>query len=262
MQYLCSGMPAGAAYLPHATGLCKAFGSNRRRRKRALATTRIPRTVRDAISFFSSMLHEWDGTCPMVQSYGPTALDQCVGFVDASTEYGCGGLLFISETNTLVGFTHAWTAQESADAFVSIRPSTAALESGGITMWLEQFAAMCEAKRTHLRTDNRGVFDSFQRAFSDTVSTRTSLREARLLAGKFYLALRVSWVTITLSSKHLVLSILMCLVSSLSSPCPCYLQVNGEMYNRIADRLSHGLIDEARCLARQLFNLDMEVRVV
>ena len=197
MQYVATVMLVGRAFVPHVLALikrCKFGGSGPRRFRPTYPVIKLTEPVRDALRFYDSILRSWDGVAPMVQGFGPTAHDECIGFVDASTDDGCGGWIWIPATKTLRGFVHLWSADEKADAFVDAFWSSTVYESGGITMWIEQYACLCEAKRTHLRTDNRPAYDSFQRAFSDTPKVREALFKARLTAGRHFMCLRVSWV--------------------------------------------------------------------
>jgi len=109
-----------------------------------------------------------------------------------------------------------------------LRESTGVLEALAILAWLKLFGPRCELRRTLLRTDKEAVMLAVAKAFSDSDALLTTLRDICAAVGQHHMRLRVR-------------------------------QVNGKAFNAIADHLSHQRIEEAACLARQMFGVKLRV---
>ena len=155
----------------------------------------------------SSTTASWPGECPMVQNFSPTAQWQQMGRIDASTDWGCGG--FIYDGTTLHGFMHRWDAAERELAACRVRESTGVFEVLGAVYWLQLFGARCRAQRVQLEMDSDAGVQALTKAFSDRPAMLDCVAAARLLCADNFLCVR--W-------RH----------------------VKGDVYNAIADHLSHG----------------------
>jgi hypothetical protein len=71
-----------------------------------------------------SLLSEWNRLSPIVEGFTPTASWHYLGRVDASTDWGCGGMLLDAKMLSLLGSNHAWSPAERAVSFVVSREST------------------------------------------------------------------------------------------------------------------------------------------
>jgi hypothetical protein len=146
----------------------------------------------------SNPLKSWDGTAPILCSFGPTAHAERHGWVDAATSpvgtAGCGGVYFDSETCTLLGFYRPWTEDENKVAMRKQRVSTGWLETRAILMWLTLFGSFCECRRTLLRTDSEAAMRAFTSAFSSADGMLELLRDSRLIVGSLHMMLRVRQV--------------------------------------------------------------------
>jgi hypothetical protein len=208
VQFLSPAIPDGAAYFP-AIRAQRDAGTRKRTKARAQAVFKVKPTkrafpnaitenVREAILFFSSVLAKWDRMSPLRCGFGPTAGAQRNGWVDAATDegHGCGGVFYDAENSVLLGFTHVWTTEEldlARSHRNAKRESTGVLETLGIMWWMIFFAGRCSCMRTLLRVDSSPAVLAYRKAFSAKPAMRTPMREARLLAAREYVTLRVEW---------------------------------------------------------------------
>ena len=232
MQWLAGGFPAGAAFVAPIIAL-RSQAEREEVARRAMSSRQAPLVAltehaRDGVRFFATMLDGWDRTCPIVADFGPTTDAERLGWVDAATDEGagCGGIYWDPERRQLFGFVHVWSQAERAVAYVEQRMSTGVLEAMALERWLVLFGSRCAVRRTLLHTDNEATMIAFEKAFSSKESMRDVLCSSRLIMGSFHIMLRVR-------------------------------QVKGIWFNRVADRLSHGRVEEASCLALELFGVPL-----
>jgi hypothetical protein len=111
---------------------------------------RIPLSdgAREAFAFWAAFFPTWNRECPIVQGWGPSAAWEWFGQVDASTEWGCGGVLFPRDPSAPIrAFAHEWSKEERASSIVTSRESTGVLEMLGVVWWLRLFASFCPRSR-------------------------------------------------------------------------------------------------------------------
>ena len=138
---------------------------------------------------WATFFRSWDRICPLVQAFGPTAGVQVYGCVDASTSWGCGGILYIPPRRglkpKLFGFSRPWSPSERNKCSGPARESTGAFETLAILYWLIQFAYTCRLQRLLLLTDCEAVALAFGKAFSDNNTMLESIRESCVLLAKY-----------------------------------------------------------------------------
>jgi hypothetical protein len=80
--------------------------------------------AREALRFWAVFFPVWDRECPIVQGFGPSASWQWRGQVDASTDWGCGGVIFSPDSSApIMAFCHKWSEDERESAGpLSARP--------------------------------------------------------------------------------------------------------------------------------------------
>ena len=141
----------------------------------------------------------------------------------ASTDWGCGGVAFSREESApVLGFVHKWTGEERTNARVHTHESTGVLEMFGVVFWLQHFAKA----RLLLEVDNDAVMLALSRCYSDSAHMLDGIRHTRRLLAEHFIAVRV-------------------------------ISVIGDVFNLVADHLSHNRIEEARCLVREVFQREL-----
>jgi len=228
-QFLATAFPAGAAYVAPLIALAKQAKAVAKKRGSASATVRVSDEARETLHFFAAMLAEWDGTCPLTCGFGPAAPPECYGWVDAATVegHGCGGVFWDPDRCVLLGFARRWTPEELERAEAGLeRVSTGCLESLGVLEWILTFVLLCERRRVLLCADNEAAVLAHRRTFSSSGPMRDALRTCRIEAGQQHVRLRLR-------------------------------QVEGARFNPIADALSHLRVEEAKCMARKLFGVEL-----
>jgi hypothetical protein len=116
---------------------------------------------------------QWDGRCPVFIDFGPMASWQAIGRVDASTDWGCGGWVWIRGQPQAWAFKNKWTEAERAKALQGAqgepklqRLSATVLETLAHEMWMRMFARKCRGLRVLLECDNLNVTRAIGRAYS------------------------------------------------------------------------------------------------
>ena len=109
-----------------------------------------------------------------------------------------------------------------------VRESTAYLEVLGAVYWFRQFGAFCEKRRLLLFMDNGTAVQGIQAAYSKIAAINPLIAEARKLSAQHHITLRTRFVRTEL--------------------------------NEIADHLFYLRIEEARCLVRSVFGLELVLR--
>ena len=177
------------------------------------------------------MLDEWDGTCPLTCAFGPAAPAECHGWFDAATleDHGVGGVLWDEAKGELYGFSRAWTEEERKLAqHEKKRESTGVLETHAALAWVTVFGPRCARCRTLLRTDSQAAMLAARKAFSPSDAMLDALRDLRAAIGRHHIRLLLR-------------------------------QVKGDVFNIIADHLSHLRVEEAKECARRVFGVDMRI---
>ena len=106
------------------------------------------------------------------------------------------------------------------------RASTTVLEAYAAVLWFRLFFHLCVGSRLLLESNSEPFVISIKAAFSERALVEGCVREIRSHVAFNYITLRV---------RHVL----------------------GEIFNLIADHLSHTRIEEARCLVRSVFNREM-----
>jgi hypothetical protein len=173
-----------------------------------------------AIRFWARFFPTWDGRCPVFLDFGPTATWEVIGRVDASTEWGCGGWMWIRGSPTVFAFKHKWTEKEKKRAWVKTRMSTTVLEAIGTELWMRAFGRRCEGKRVLLEGENETVARAVARSYS--------------------------------RKKEVMLCVHgICQSAARHSICLRSRAILGGHFNKIADCLSHNRVEEAQRWARE-----------
>ena len=159
--------------------------------------------------------------------FGPLAGEEVLGRVDAATTEGdgCGGFLFSRDEGVLLGFSHVWTKTEREKAFVLQRESTGALEAMGAKMWFDKFRDRVNGKRVLLEMDSEPVVLALAKGYSPIPAMMACVEDVLMLSIELRVVLRVRWISGVL--------------------------------NAVADRLSHGRVQEAKWMAQDAFGLDL-----
>jgi hypothetical protein len=231
LRWLTAGFPFGRAHIGHLRG-CQNFYEKQGRAK-GLAQHQIRCKLpigspqREALIFWHKTFSSWDGQRRIFMDFGPCGGTEVLGRVDASTDYGCGGFVYIMAANKILFFVHEWTAEERALAFRSTRESTGAMEAMGLRFWTKLFAPKCIDARLLLELDNESVVRALCKAYSPNRQIMDIVRGV-------------------------------CVRLATARTCLRCCHVTGRFFNRVADCLSHGDIEGAQCLAMQLFGLSMD----
>ena len=208
----------------------------------------------EALQFWATYFRSWDRICPLVQSFGPTAGPQAFGWVDASTSWGCGGILFFPPSNgskpRLYGFNHSWSQHERSKCCGPDRESTGAFETLAIYYWLLQFAYNCRLLRLLLATDCEAVALAFGKAFSDNHTMLDSIRASRMLLAKYHICPQTAWIR---GAPEVIVG------GSVSSRLVPDLIYRSTI---ISDFLSKNQVSEAKCRAMAIFGTPLLFEVV
>ena len=124
-----------------------------------------------------------------------------------------------------MGFSHVWTAAERERAFVRDRESTGALEAMGAKMWFDKFGERARGKRLLLELDSEPVVLALAKGYSPSPAMMACVEGVLMSSVELRVILRVRWISGVL--------------------------------NAVADRLSHGRIQEAKWMAQDAFGLDL-----
>ena len=185
-----------------------------------LRTFAVGEMAKQALLFWARFFPKWDGRCPVFLDFGPKASWEAVGRVDASTDWGCGGWLWIRGQPQAWAFKHKWSKVErersmrGPDGTRLLRESTTVLEAMAHERWMRVFARMCAGLRVLLEGDNRNVTRAIHRAYSTRPAVMACVHGVCESAARHSVCLRVRWVL-------------------------------GILFNRIADLLSHDRWDQA-----------------
>ena len=230
LHWLSMGLPSLRSVVPALSASRYAQGSGGK--KHLSSPVKMGPEVKAAVRYSASLVLAWDGTCPIVQGFGPTAGPQVFGWVDASTKWGMGGIIWIPSSNgspaVLRGFAVAWSEAERIDARGPTRESTGVFEAMAIARWLSLFGHLCTAKRVLLHTDSEAAMQATRKAFSCIPAMLRQVVQSRAVVAREFIVLRISSVV-------------------------------GVLSNIIADLLSHNNLSQAACVALKLFQCQLSM---
>ena len=147
-----------------------------------------------ALIFWDTFFPLWNGTCPVVGEFSPVAGPHVIGWVDASTTDGFGGLFFDCSSGELIGFSRAMTDAERSKSLRTVRESTAYLEMAGVAMWFDTFAHLCRSRRLLLLSDNGTTVQALTKSFSATPSLSSFIKHVRQCVSKHHILLRTRYI--------------------------------------------------------------------
>ena len=180
----------------------------------------------DSIAFWHEFFPAWDRKCPAILGFGPCASFQLLGRVDAATTaeppHGCGGFIFDPTLPYVLAFHHVWTKEELEAADVEKRRSSTVLESFAARYFFLLFGEICAEKRLLFESDNASVIYALEKYFSSKFHIVSSVRVIRSIVARYSIVLR---------ARHCI----------------------GDVFNQLADFLSHGRLRDAECLAAREF---------
>ena len=184
--------------------------------------------VLDAIKFWAEFFPAWNRWAPIIAGFSPMASFELFGAVDASTDWGWGGILYSPLMSTLHGsVSPKWSGMELKVTSLACetRESTGGLECLAILRWLQKFGPQCVGRRVLLSCDNTSAVLGVGKSFSGTPSLSAILFDIRRVVASFHIHLRVRFVL--------------------------------GVRNTVADPLSHNRIAQASCAARVMFDLPL-----
>ena len=225
MVWLSSAFRLGAAGVAALVGVrAKLESMCRSQRSNADSVTCVLRgAAAETLSFWSRRFPAWNKTDPILLGFSPVSTWQVLGQSDASTEWGCGGVMF--DGTKLLGYAQQWSTADRRKAFVSVRESTGVLELLGSLAWFQRFGASCSGLRCQLEMDNAAAVHTLTKLFSskpDMMDVARDVRDAMFEA----------------------------------SACVRVVHVLGQ-FIAVADRLSHNLVEKAKCLALAEFGVPL-----
>jgi hypothetical protein len=179
-----------------------------------------------ACQFWQEEFKIWDGRRMLFADFGPFNSWQGLIQIDASTDWGMGGFLWIPPK--LIGFAHAWSAEERKAAFVNTRESTGYFETLAVQLFMCQVYDRCSGLRIQIDMDNRESAKSLCSGYSPRPLLLASIRATWRICVRSDIVIRV-----------------------------CH--ILGIPFNPIADALSHNRLAEAKCLALRRFGCELEL---
>lgn len=224
MYWLSAGFEIGRAEIAHLVHMRTSGQSIQRRTGRGSVAilVKVTRPASASLKFWCEEFSTWNRRTPIKLHYGPCGDWQVMGRVDASTDWGWGGVMVARGARSLPWFNEPWTEQDDKDAMVTLRPSTGLLELRGVRRWLEVFGPACHGLRVLVESDNSAAVYDIEAAYSKRPGMMGEIVAIRRLCIRFHIVLRV---------RHIL----------------------GVVFNRVADALSHNRISLARCLAEEEF---------
>jgi hypothetical protein len=228
LNWISSGFPIGRAHVGYLRIVLHTYKGKalHSRGQTGKFLCRLTPQAKEALHFWAKFFASWDRKCPVFLDFGPCSGPEAIGRVDSSTDWGCGGFVFLVESNTAFYFKHQWTEHERQIAFKEQRVSTGVLEAMGARLWAKFFAQLCANLRVLLEIDHESVARAINSAYSPTKGIMDCVRGVCMRAAATRICLRCCHVT-------------------------------GIWFNQIADRLSHDLLDEAQHLAMEELNVVM-----
>jgi hypothetical protein len=189
----------------------------------------------EALKTVSEIYASWDGLCSIVGDFSPTAFAEGIGFTDASTSDGYGGIAYTPIASTMLpagvisGFCGDYPPDVREEAKVTDRESTAYYEAFAILRWLEIFGHKYKGKRVLLFCDSKSALGGIARAFSSVPRLQRIIKRVRVCLAALHITLRASYVHTS--------------------------------RNTCADCLSHGRLEEAKQACLKDFGLQLTLLV-
>ena len=224
MSWASAGLPvltAGVAPLIHMRSALKRLAKVSK--SSAPVQSKLSPEARVAINFTQSVYSKWNRVAPITQGFDATVMWDSLGRCDASPD-GCGGILV--DGSSLLAFMHVWTPSEKERAMVVECKSTTILELMGAVYWANAFGTKLNGLRVQLEMDCEPAVIDIQKAFSAKQSVLDCVSEFRLSCARSNFHLR---------TRHVL----------------------GEVFNKIADSLSRGRLDQACREAKEEFGRDL-----
>ena len=222
MLWLSAGFEIGRGEIGHLTQLRTKGEAILRRTGRAPQDVmiKVSDEARASLSFWHDVFPKWSRSAPIRLQFGPVASWEVLARVDASTDWGCGGIAIVREADCVLWFKQAWTRSERGMARPEhlLRESTGFFEFRALTRWMLTFGPQFRGKRILVEGDNASVAYGVESAYSDKAGSMEEIICFRKLCLRFNLIVRV---------RHIV----------------------GDVYNAVADALSHNRVSLARQLA-------------
>lgn len=225
MVWLSAGFHVGAAGVAALVALRSKLECVARRKDLSAEAVegKLSPEQKETVLFWAKRFPEWSGVCPIVLGFSPVSTWERLGQQDASTEWGCGGVMF--DGVKLVGYAREWSASERKLAFVDLRESTGVFELMGALEWFRHFGGSCKGKRLQLEMDNESAVLALNRLFSPRPAMLDLVRSVR---DEMFLL----------------------------SACVRVVRVLGRFIS-VADRLSHNRIEDAKCIALREFGVPL-----
>jgi hypothetical protein len=217
LSWVADGWPVGhsdLAHLIHMRTIGEAVARRNPRLSPPNVLVKVTVAARGALLFWRDHFLRWDRSLRVHHDFGPCHAWECLGQVDASTDWGWGGILVTSDSSPILWANHQWLQSERDEAFVIERESTGALELMGAHQWLLAFGAACSNKRLLLEMDNRESARALASGYSPCARIMPLIRKIRVLCVSLSINFRV-----------------------------CH--VLGVPFNAVADLLSHDRVPEA-----------------
>jgi hypothetical protein len=142
----------------------------------------------------------WNGECRIVGGFSPVAFAQAIGFTDASTLDGCGGLAYVPVPTTMApaqevsGFSERYPQDIKDEALVVEKDSTAFLEAYAIFRWLSLFGARFASRRILIFSDSKSALAGICRAFSKVPRLQRMIKQIRILLARHNITMRAAYV--------------------------------------------------------------------
>ena len=231
LRWLSAGFRIGRAHLGwlvRELARFKGMANNLSEEKARYMKYSLSGEAKEALFFWARFFPRWSKRCEVFLDFGPCASWEVLGRVDASTDWGCGGFMWIRGAEEMFFFSHEWTVEERVRAGkgVLVRESTSVLEAIGMELWMRWFGRVSEGKRVLLEGDNEAVATGLRKAYSQKPEIMLCVHGVCESAARHNICLRTRAVL-------------------------------GARFNRVADRLSHNLVEEARCIAQEVFGCSM-----
>lgn len=231
LQWMSAAYPQGKVWVAHwvhmRTKMDRIMKARGPRCKPAMVRCKASEEAMAGLLMWGRFFPGWNGKRRLFVGFGPMACEQILGRVDAATEegQGCGGVMYDAGRGVLRGFVHKWSQEEREASYVIQRESTGVLEAMGAARWFGVFGEEVRGKRLLLEMDSEPVVLALEKGYSPRRAMMGCVEKVLLMSIEREVVLRVRWIS-------------------------------GKL-NVVADRLSHGRIEEARWLARQQFGTEL-----
>ena len=157
MLFLAAGFAVGRAHVACLRGqLTKYASAATAAGWRGAFKCALSAQAQGALAFWHEFFGSWDRRCKCVLAMGPVAAYEVLGRVDASTEFGCGGWVWVVGEPIAHYFVHEWTDADRRFAMVQLRESTGCLEAYGMALWAEFCSPMNGARVSGFSSSQMG----------------------------------------------------------------------------------------------------------